>query len=139
MICCVSHDLLQDLNEADIIYVYDYCHYIHWLGHAHGLTGKEWEIETGPGDRLVALYKAMMKLPLWQRSQGGNFAFYDPHPGFFQGVSLHTLLALHRYAVESTQLFALGHFLAAVTCTQVTTKFPSVSRYTGQGTLAAGK
>lgn len=76
---------LQDLDEADIIYVYDYCHYTYWLGFVHGLHYKPSENNTGPGDDLVASYTEMMKLPQWKKSDGGLFALYDPHPGFFQG------------------------------------------------------
>ena len=78
---------LQVLEEADIIFVYDYCHYIHWLGYAHGLREDEFDIQEGPGDILLALYSEMMKMPVWKKFNGGQFALYDPHPGFFQGES----------------------------------------------------
>ena len=73
---------LQNLEAADIVYVYDYCYYIAWLGDVHSY-GREHE--DGPGDHLFSAYTAMMQLPIWKKYGGGNFAFYDPHPGFMAG------------------------------------------------------
>ena len=76
------------LDEADIIFVYDYCHYIHWLGFVHSMSPEEEEPTRGPGDPLVAVYNEMLKMPEWKKFDGGHFVFYDSHPGFYQGSYL---------------------------------------------------
>ena len=37
------------------------------------------------GDWLIALYGSMLNTSRWQRSNGVDFVFYDPHPGFTDG------------------------------------------------------
>jgi hypothetical protein len=37
------------------------------------------------GDWLIALYGSMLNTSRWQRSNGADFVFYDPHPGFTDG------------------------------------------------------
>jgi len=75
------------LEEADVIFVYDYCHYIVWLGHAHAYGSGERD-EPGPGDHLTANYVEMMKLPTWKKTDGSQFTFYETqglpmvHPAF---------------------------------------------------------
>ena len=72
----------QDLDTADIIFINDYCHYIRWLGFLHAYGNEQ---QHGPGDDLIAIYVEMMRLPSWKKSEGAHFAFYDAHPGFYQG------------------------------------------------------
>lgn len=79
---------LQDLMEADIIFVDDYCQYINWLAAVHSMHYKIDDSAPSQGDALVKLYEEMMKHPAWLKSQGGHFALYDSHPGFFQGKNM---------------------------------------------------
>ena len=78
----VSH-AVQELEHADIIFVYDYCYYISWVGDVHSFGRDHLD---GPGDVLFAAYSTMMQTAAWKKYDGGNFAFYDPHPGFMAGA-----------------------------------------------------
>ncbi len=42
--------------------------------------------EVSPaGEWLMALYYSMLNTTRWQRQNGADFVFYDPHPGFTDG------------------------------------------------------
>lgn len=48
--------------------------------------GRKMPEEASPaGDWLMALYGSMLSSSRWQRNQGADFVFYDPHPGFTDG------------------------------------------------------
>ena len=40
----------DDMESADLVYVYDYCYYTWWLAHAHSM-GRE--LNETPGDHLI--------------------------------------------------------------------------------------
>ena len=46
---------------------------------------KRFPNQTDPGEHLMRLYHALLKLPRWQRNGGQDFMLYDPHPGFVLG------------------------------------------------------
>ena len=48
--------------------------------------GRKLPDEISPaGEWLLAAYRSMLKSSRWQRSNGADFVFYDPHPGFTDG------------------------------------------------------
>ena len=77
----------EDVEEADIIFVADYCYYIKWLAHMHTL-GAVPDDGQGPGDVLVELYDRMLASPRWQRHWGSGYAFFDGHSGFQTGKAV---------------------------------------------------
>ena len=70
---------VEEINNADIVFVDDYCHYHHWLGHLHQHDRR---YDNTPGDALEAAYNELIGLPRWQRAGGTDFVFFDSHPGF---------------------------------------------------------
>ena len=42
---------VDDISEANVVYVYDYCYYIWWLAHIHSALGKK--VQDTPGDHLI--------------------------------------------------------------------------------------
>ncbi|CAK0784428.1 hypothetical protein CVIRNUC_007632 [Coccomyxa viridis] len=80
-----SKYVTADMEQADIIYVYDHCYYMLWLAQVH-TKGRKMPEEASPaGDWLMALYGSMLSSSRWQQNQGADFVFYDPHPGFTDG------------------------------------------------------
>ena len=71
-----------DLEEADIVYVDDYCYYSKWLAHVHTVLTVRSDFDNTPGDVLVALYDKMLATPRWQRNWGADYVFFDGHSGF---------------------------------------------------------
>lgn len=51
--------------------------------HTEGRKG--WDDVSQAGEWLIAAYNAMLATPRWQRNNGSDFVFYDPHPGFTDG------------------------------------------------------
>ncbi|BDA47957.1 probable xyloglucan galactosyltransferase GT14 at C-terminar half [Coccomyxa sp. Obi] len=79
-----SQYVTTDLDAADIVYVYDYCYYTWWLSFVHS-NGRVQRDDPTPGDHLLKSYQALIQTPRWQRHDGADFVFYDPHPGFGTG------------------------------------------------------
>lgn len=79
------------MEEADKIYVDDYCFFTWWMSfvHSYGGNTSNWE-ETGrmgqyPGGEMVTLYHSLIKHPRWIKSGGKDFVFFMPHPGMDHG------------------------------------------------------
>ncbi|CAK0785134.1 hypothetical protein CVIRNUC_008340 [Coccomyxa viridis] len=79
-----SQYVTTDIDAADIVYVYDYCYYTWWLAFVHS-NGRVQREDATPGDHLLKGYQAIVQMPRWKRSEGADFVFYDPHPGFATG------------------------------------------------------
>eukprot|EP00884_Botryococcus_braunii_P013503 jgi/Botrbrau1/22153/Bobra.0206s0076.1 len=67
-------------DDADMVYVDDYCYKMWWLASVHSLQTPE--DEQRPGQVLLDLYAKMMELPLWKKHNGRNFVFFQSHTGF---------------------------------------------------------
>eukprot|EP00884_Botryococcus_braunii_P007896 jgi/Botrbrau1/17107/Bobra.0157s0010.1 len=80
--------LVETIEEADVVYVYDYCYVMWALGdhHAreHWWLRENYHPTTVPGRAIICLstYRAMMSLPKWIRNGGQDFVFFWSHPGF---------------------------------------------------------
>ncbi len=49
--------------------------------------GRKLPEEVSPaGEWLMPLYYSMLNTTRWQRQNGADFVFYDPHPGFTDGT-----------------------------------------------------
>ncbi|KAK9805837.1 hypothetical protein WJX73_006156 [Symbiochloris irregularis] len=70
------------MEQADLIYVNDYCYYIWWLAavHSHGAASDELLV---PANALLEGWESVFALPRWKASHGRDFIFYDAHPGFW--------------------------------------------------------
>ncbi|CAL8469167.1 g8708 [Coccomyxa elongata] len=81
-----SKHTVTTIDEADVVYVYDYC-YLMWILSDHHAREHWWLRDNYTPDRktgshLLAAYRAIMELPRWQRSGGRDFVFYHSHSGF---------------------------------------------------------
>ncbi|KAK9805794.1 hypothetical protein WJX73_000215 [Symbiochloris irregularis] len=87
-----SNCSVSTMEEAHLVYVYDYCYYIWWVARRHSLQG-DYSIpenhpvrtEPQPGEYLLKAWKAVFELPRFRRTHGRDFIFYDAHPGFVEG------------------------------------------------------
>ncbi|KAK9822652.1 hypothetical protein WJX81_003745 [Elliptochloris bilobata] len=81
-----SGSSVETIDEADVVYVYDYCYHMRALADHH--AQKHWWLkdqynpERTVGKHLMSSYRAMMVLPRWRRSGGADFVFFHAHPGF---------------------------------------------------------
>jgi hypothetical protein len=73
----LSNLYTSDINQADLVFVYDYCYWMRGLASVHsGHSASE------PSTTLLKLTERVFKLPRWQLHGGADFVFYQPHPGF---------------------------------------------------------
>eukprot|EP00884_Botryococcus_braunii_P010828 jgi/Botrbrau1/19747/Bobra.0902s0001.1 len=93
-----SKRLVKDANQADIIFVYDYCYLMWALSEDHAkyhwwtrrnlaYAGKQ----ENPGKPLMAAYQLMMEMLPWQRTNGSQYVFFQPHSGFSFGDDATTI------------------------------------------------
>ena len=79
-----SSHYAADWQEADIIYVDDYCLYTKWLADVHSFGRDQ---ATMAGQALDLAYDNLLASPRWQVNKGADFVFYDAHPGYRAGVA----------------------------------------------------
>ena len=79
-----SGHFTTDLNTADLVFVNDYCYYIHWLSNVHDYGDKG---KTLHAFALNLAYARLLQHPRWKVNQGKDFIFYDSHPGFRGGLA----------------------------------------------------
>ncbi|KAK9804642.1 hypothetical protein WJX73_002999 [Symbiochloris irregularis] len=75
------------MEEADKIYVDDYCFFTWWMSYVHSYGGdtSKWPMDQYPGGEMVTLYHSLIKHPRWVASGGKDFVFFMPHPGMDHG------------------------------------------------------
>ena len=55
----------------------------------------------------MSAYEALFRTPRWQATQGKDFVFVDPHPGFAAGKAVQSLWGSHCGTMQNaTQLIA---------------------------------
>lgn len=79
-----SSHYTSNLEEADIVYVDDYCLYTKWLADVHSVGRDR---PTLAGQALDLAYDLLLASPRWQRNYGADFALYDAHPGYRAGAA----------------------------------------------------
>ncbi|DBA72311.1 TPA: hypothetical protein ACH3X2_010556 [Trebouxia sp. C0005] len=82
-----SQYFVSDVEQADIVYINDFCYYIRWLAfsHSHLASPETQEMLDWPGESMNAAYDALLASPRWQRNQGSDFVLYESHSGFRMG------------------------------------------------------
>ena len=84
-----------------------------WYHASHHMTPPVLQVHTNgrvkpegspsyAGDILIRAYNAMLKSALWQRNNGSDFIFYDPHPGFADGAAESQFLDIMCNAARSS-------------------------------------
>ena len=73
-------------EEADIVFVDDYCLYTKWLADVHSVGRDR---PTLAGQALDLAYDLLLASPRWRRNFGADFALYDAHPGYRAGHASH--------------------------------------------------
>ena len=91
-------------EDADIVFVDDYCLYTKWLADVHSFGREQ---PTLAGHALDLAYELLLASPRWQRHHGADFALYDAHPGFRAGAAESSVnLKICQAFVNATMLIA---------------------------------
>ena len=77
-----SGHFTEDLEQADLVFVDDYCLQMKWLAQVHSYGHQD----TVAAYALDMAYDVMIESHRWQRHHGADFIFFDSHPGFRWGA-----------------------------------------------------